>query len=99
MKLRVKMTASPISRMLPGSLAEGQDAYQRPGLDEPGRGISTPYSITWSARNNTDCGIVNRSALTVFALEDLPPARSERHGSARCHWGRTPAEDVKRGAA
>jgi hypothetical protein len=28
------MTASPISRMLPGSLAERHDAHQRPGLDE-----------------------------------------------------------------
>jgi hypothetical protein len=28
------MTASPISRMLPGSLADCHDAHQRPGLDE-----------------------------------------------------------------
>src|SRR5213593_4104547 len=37
--LKARTTASPISRMLPGSLAEGHDAHQRPGLDEtPGRG-------------------------------------------------------------
>src|SRR4029453_16675862 len=31
---KMRMTASPISRMLPGSLAEGHYAHQRPGLDE-----------------------------------------------------------------
>jgi len=32
-RLTATTTASPISRMLPGSLAEGHDAHQRPGLD------------------------------------------------------------------
>jgi len=30
-RLTARMTASPIRRMLPGSLAEGHDAHQRPG--------------------------------------------------------------------
>ncbi len=33
-RLTATTTASPISRMLPGSLAEGHDAHQRPGLGE-----------------------------------------------------------------
>jgi len=35
------MTASPISRMLPGSLAEGHYAHQRPGRDCTGASGAT----------------------------------------------------------
>ena len=35
------MTASPISRMLPGSLAEGQYAHQRPGQGHRGGVVGT----------------------------------------------------------
>src|SRR6266508_3796367 len=57
--------ASPISRMLPGSLAERRDAHQHSAR------TSTRYSITWSARPSTDGGIVSPSALAVFSrVED-----------------------------
>src|SRR5712692_5534350 len=39
-RLRASTTGSPISCMLPGSLAEGHAAHQRPGLDEH-RGAGT----------------------------------------------------------
>ena len=64
MRLRVRTTASPISRMLPGSLAERHHAHQRP--DCTGARASTRYSMTWSARSSSDCGIVRPSAFAVF---------------------------------
>src|SRR5713101_5055945 len=43
---RVRTTASPISRMLPGSLAERHDAHQRPGLvPAQGRGTTSAVDV------------------------------------------------------
>ena len=65
---------------LAGSLAERQYTHQRPGLDEHrgagysagdvvrARRASTRYSITWSARSSSVCGMVRPSALAVFML-------------------------------
>src|SRR6266508_2610073 len=43
----------------------GELLSPRPGR-APGRGASTRYSITWSARSSTVGGIVRPSALAVF---------------------------------
>jgi hypothetical protein len=51
------------------SLAERHDAHQRPGLDKHrNAGPATRYSMTWSARSSTDCGIVPVLDNDVLAL-------------------------------
>src|SRR5207245_10084044 len=51
---------------LAGSLADLN--YWRPDLKSWPRGSRTRYSRTWSARPNTDGGIVSPRALAVFKL-------------------------------
>ena len=50
------------------SLSERHHAHQRPAGTAPGRGASTRYWITWSARPSSDGGIVRPSAIAVFIL-------------------------------
>src|SRR5216683_7657116 len=50
-RMRLRMTASTINRMLPGSLAERHDAHQRRGLDEQ-RGVRD-YQRTTRPKDGT----------------------------------------------
>jgi hypothetical protein len=71
-RLTARTTTSPISRMRTsvemtgGSLADPN--YGRCACGSWPRWSSTCYSITWSARSSSDCGIVRPSPFAVFRL-------------------------------
>src|SRR5262249_17354785 len=57
----------PFSAQLADSWSSARVACTGRLLGQPAR-ASTGYSITWSARPSTDCGIVRPSALAVLRL-------------------------------
>jgi hypothetical protein len=67
-KLSMRTTASPISRM-DTSVEDGWRESSRPARRAPApRRTRTRYSMTWSARPSTDGGIVSPRAFAVLRL-------------------------------
>jgi CheY-like chemotaxis protein len=67
-ELRVRMTASPISRMLPGSLAEGHQTHQRPGLGPASRRRRARSRSAWRSGRAGSGGGARRRASRDAAL-------------------------------
>jgi hypothetical protein len=88
------MTASPISHILAGSLAEGHHAYQRPGLGK--HGVRLPAIFADLVARNVDvmavAGRIGRTSLaqeahratrTIRSSWRLGPPTPSRKGSWR----------------
>src|SRR5438876_3804527 len=82
------MTASPISRMLPGSLAECHDAHQRPGWDCTGANPGARGQTKGPGANGLRSGPRGTTVCCYAASTRVPSSllhfskeRSEEHTS------------------